>query len=159
MGNLVINFHAVYDAQWMENIFLLLKQQYSIISLDEIKDFYYNGKILKNSCHITFDDGDQSFYEIVYPLLKKHRMPLSIYVSPEAAIKRKNFWFQEIQSYNKNLLQDILIDTVRLPSRFRTYPLHSLLKSLPVDVIWKIIEKYQEKTITPGKGCTNMSVY
>lgn len=61
LPNTIINFHAVYDEVWMEQVLVLLKKLYYPVSLKELETYYYDNKQLKKTCHITFDDGDQSF--------------------------------------------------------------------------------------------------
>ena len=101
LPNTVINFHAVNDKNWIKRALLTLKKNFNIIPIEPLEEYYYKKKDLKNSCHITFDDGDISFYNIVYPILKEHGIPVSIFVSPLTAKKRKNFWFQEIKYFDK----------------------------------------------------------
>lgn len=158
LSNSIINFHSVFDPQWMEQVFLFLKSKYSIVPLENVYQNYFTNKSLKNSCHITFDDGDISFYNIVFPLLKKYQFPLSIYVSPTATIERKNFWFQEIRDYDNGILKNVLFDTVKLPAHFSRYPLHAIFKSLRLKTIWQVIDHYQQKTNTAPKNCMNMDV-
>jgi len=159
LPNTIINSHAVYNKKWMEEVLLLLKSKYNLVSIQKIEDFYYNGSKLKNSCHITFDDGDKSFYNIVFPLLKKHNIPVSIYVSPSAAKEDRNFWFQEIRDYDKSKLKDIcskLLEKSR--QHIEKYPLSAILKSLKVQTIWNIIREYQKETGTQSKASINMNV-
>jgi len=141
----------------MERVFLLLKRKYQLISLEELSDFYYKGVQLKNSCHITFDDGDVSFYETVLPILRKHNIPVSLYVSPYATKEQQNFWFQEIREYDKKLLSKFVAEYIQLNS-IEEYPLSALLKTLPIDTLWKIIYEYREQTGTKPVSCMNMDV-
>ena len=111
----VINFHAVYDEKWMDSIFSLLKRIYQIVPVSALEAHYYEGRKLRHACHITFDDGDESFYHTVFPLLVKHQMSVSIYVSPKAAKERTNFWFQEIRDYDRQKMLSVINDRLSLP--------------------------------------------
>lgn len=158
LPNTIINFHAIYDNAWMEKIFVLLKRQYNIVPISEIEKFYYHGHKLRNVCHITFDDGDSSFYIKVFPLLKKHQIPVSIFVSPKAASEQINFWFQEIRDYDSSTIMDILHN-----GNFMGHPtpqgpsVYAALKDMTLDNIWRVIDKYQKMTNTPPKPCMNMT--
>ncbi len=155
----IINFHAIYDDHWMDSIFSLLKQLYKIIPLSEVESFYYEGVKLKNTCHITFDDGDISFYNIVYPLLKKHNIPVSIYVSPKVAKERINFWFQEIREYDDHKLRSIINSNIKFSKETEeAKPTRAILKSLPVNQILAILEQYRRETNSPVKPPMNMTV-
>jgi peptidoglycan/xylan/chitin deacetylase (PgdA/CDA1 family) len=158
--NTVINFHEINNYKWMDRVFQLLKRNYNIIPLNEIKEFYYENKPLKNCCHLTFDDGDVSFYNIVFPLLKKHNISASIYVSPMATTERRNFWFQELRDYDKNNLYKVLNDVLNKTAiEVDSIPLGAVLKSLRVDTIWEIIKRYQMVYNISPKPPINMEVW
>jgi len=157
LPNVAVNFHAVYDKEWLENVFLLLKKHYRIVPLAELEQFFKHGKKISNACHITFDDGDISFFEVVYPLLQKHNIPVSIFVSPKATVERKNFWFQEIRNYDKSHFKDILVGVSGKPE-LKNYPLIPILKSQKLERIWEAIDIYKNETDTPEGKCINMTV-
>lgn len=158
LPNTVINFHGIYDVAWMNSVFTLLKQHYNIVPINELENFYCNGYHLKNVCHITFDDGDESFYNNVLPLLKKHQINASIYVSPRAAHERLNFWFQEIRGYDESIMMHIIRHSEILAPALENAPsLMAALHSLKLEVIWKVIHEYQRQTCTQPKPCMNMT--
>jgi peptidoglycan/xylan/chitin deacetylase (PgdA/CDA1 family) len=159
LPNIIINFHAIYESEWMDNVFNLLKRFYHCVPIIEIEKYFYNGKILRNTCHITFDDGDMSFYNIVYPLLKKHNIPVSIYVSPFIARERKNYWFQEMRGYDKKELLDVAKLNNKIKNSIKdVQSIHAILKSLSIYDIWKVLDRYREITGTVLKESINMDV-
>ena len=95
----VINFHKVTNKDWFDRVVCLLKRKYTMISANDIIDYYCNdGKLPRNSCLITVDDGDNTSYDIIYPILKKHQVPAIFFISPEKTMrsgKHRNFWYQE----------------------------------------------------------------
>ena len=158
LPNTVINFHAVNEPDWMDRFLLYLKHVYTIIPLLDLGN-YYEGKPIKNACHLTFDDGDLSFYKIVFPLITKHKIPVSVFISPKIAIEQQNFWFQEIQGYCTKRLKKIISKKLFLKeSVIADYPLNALLKQLPLYLIWEIIEHYQLENNAPAKPPFNMNV-
>lgn len=158
LPNTIINFHAIYDHEWMDSTFELLKRHYNVVPIAEIESLYFKGRQLKNACHITFDDGDTSFYTKVFPLLKKHNIPASIYVSPLMARERRNFWFQEIRGYDKaKMLNIIRYNNLLGRSTEQVLPLDAALKSMTLDDIWTAIQQYRDETETPPKPCMNMT--
>ena len=98
--NRVINFHRVTDHQWFDTLICFLKSKYNLVDVQALKEFYDGNLNLKNACHLTIDDGDESFYNIIFPVLKKHKVPASLYVSPKICREKRNFWFQEIEEYD-----------------------------------------------------------
>jgi len=153
----IINFHAVYNPQWMEDVLKLLKRNYHLVPIQDIEAYYYENRRLSNACHITFDDGDQSFYTTVFPLLKKHKIPASIYVSPKIIKGGGNFWFQEIRGYDQQRLRNIIGDFTGEEGIKPKSPVSALMKNLTIEQIWRVIREYQKQTGTPPKPGVNMT--
>ena len=81
--NKILNFHLVNDGDWFDKIIRIIRSRYNMVSIGTLEQ-YYRGEIsLKNACHITVDDGDETFYRVIYPVLKKYNIPASLYVSPK----------------------------------------------------------------------------
>ena len=159
LQNTIINFHKIYDKEWMESVLLFLSNIYNIVSLQDIESYYYHKKPLHNCCHITFDDGDRSFYTIVYPLIKKFQLPVSIYVSPKIVKTGENFWFQEIRNYNKEVLRTIINNKYPyLKSINPKIPISAIFKSLKLTQIWEIIDEYRSIMKIDSEKRMNMSV-
>ena len=158
LQNTIINFHKIYDKEWMESVLLFLSNIYNIVSLQDIESYYYHKKPLHNCCHITFDDGDRSFYTIVYPLIKKFQLPVSIYVSPKIVKTGENFWFQEIRNYNKEVLRTIINNKhPYLKSINPKIPISAIFKSLQLTQIWEIIDEYRSIMKIDAEKRMNMS--
>ena len=159
LQNTIINFHKIYDKEWMESVLLFLSNIYNIVSLQDIESYYYHKKPLHNCCHITFDDGDRSFYTIVYPLIKKFQLPVSIYVSPKIVKTGENFWFQEIRNYNKEVLRTVINNKCPyLKSINPKIPISAIFKSLQLTQIWEIIDEYRSIMKIDSEKRMNMSV-
>ena len=157
LPNTVINFHAIHDPEWMDSVLSLLKKCYHVIPIHELERFYFGSHPLKNTCHLTFDDGDATFYRNAIPLLKKHNVSASIYVSPKAIREGGNFWFQEIRGYDEHKLVAITCKRSKNLNISQDIANKAIFKSLPLDMIWDIIEEYRQETGTPPKPATNMS--
>jgi peptidoglycan/xylan/chitin deacetylase (PgdA/CDA1 family) len=157
LPNTIINFHAIYDRAWMEKVLIFINKNYRIIGIDELESYFYEGHNLKNVCHITFDDGDLSFYNIVYPILKKYKIPVSVYVSPLIARNQTNFWFQEIRGYNEQKFRQIIKQNIG-PLYEEKMSLKALLKSMRIEDIWEVISQYQMKYKVSKKPCLNMNL-
>lgn len=157
LSNIIVNFHAIKDPDWFEKVLNLLSRLYNIVPFESIYEFYYCGKELKNSCHITFDDGDSSFYKIVFPFLKKKRIPASIFVSPKVIIEQTNFWFQEIHDYDNYILRKLINRNNKNKVIDDNISIYTFLKQLKLEEIWEIIDRYQFLTGTLSKPCLNMA--
>lgn len=55
---------------------------YNVVSMSELAEQYYDKRNLApNTIAITVDDGYEDFYNIAYPLLKKYKLPATLYVA------------------------------------------------------------------------------
>ncbi len=157
--NTVINFHKISNAAWFEKVLSLLKRYYTIIPIQELEKYYYNGERIKYSCHITIDDGDRSFYTHIFPVIKKLEIPVSLYVSPTVLGGKTNYWFQEIVGYDEEILKQILAHNTSIDKHsIKTLTSKALLKTLKVNQIHRIIDLYQRKTSTVPKSPQNMNI-
>lgn len=157
LPNIILNFHAIKDPKWLENILLIIKRLYNPMSYEDLGDYYSKRKEIKHGCHITFDDGHISFYDTVFPLLQKYNIPASIFVSPNVISNRINFWFQEINDYDFENLNKI-IDQHFMSRQFGPIPVKAKLKQLKISEIWDVIQNYQQITNTQPKSCLNMDL-
>ncbi len=157
--NKVINFHLVNNLAWFDNMICYLKSKYKLVSADTLYSFYSGEYELKNSCHITVDDGDNSFYEIIFPVLKKYNVPASLFVSPKICGEKLNFWFQEIEGYDAHKLKLITAERLGTPLiSLEKFSVTSILKTLRISQIQEVIFEYQRVTGTPPKPFQNMTI-
>jgi peptidoglycan/xylan/chitin deacetylase (PgdA/CDA1 family) len=143
MRNIVINFHDVHDSKWFEKTLLFLKSRYSIISHQELAAFFHSNYPLNNSCLITVDDGEKSFVNVIFPVLKKLEIPCVLFVSPKVIKENSNFWFQEIRSFDSNKLKELIAKEIPTFFNPKLNP-KSNLKLLQINQIHSIINKYKE---------------
>jgi peptidoglycan/xylan/chitin deacetylase (PgdA/CDA1 family) len=144
--NFIVNFHKIDNPVWLKRILLYLKENYNILPISEIEDFFYNNKSLKRSCHITIDDGHVSVYRVIFPLIKELNIPISIYVSPKKIIEQTNFWFQELEKFDEKLFKIGLNEYFSIKSEeLNSYSNLAILKNLKIDQIIEIIEIYKKK--------------
>ena len=143
--NRVINFHRQTNPEWFENVVLLLKRKYNIISANDIVAFYEGHKKLYNACLLTVDDGDETSYTIIYPILKKHHVPAIFFISPEKMMrdgKHRNFWFQEARHCPHS---EMLMNKVHLGN-------------YSIEEIWRIIDRYKENHHVAQLSDQNMTL-
>ncbi|UJP64868.1 polysaccharide deacetylase family protein [Mongoliitalea daihaiensis] len=157
--NTIVNFHVIKNEGWMESILIMLKSNFQMIGTSKLLSYYYEFQSFENSCHITIDDGDQSVYTHLFPLIKKYQVPVSIYVSPHAIQTGQNFWFQEIKGYD---YKQFLTYYMGLKSQKQTFinekQVSGILKTLPVDEINAIIASYKKKFNIPDKKRLGMDL-
>jgi peptidoglycan/xylan/chitin deacetylase (PgdA/CDA1 family) len=156
--NLIINLHVVSNAEWFENLLLYLKSTYNMVSLSRF-GYAENYRKRCSLCHLTFDDGDRTFYETAFPLLLKHRVPATIFVSPRSVTEHFNFWFQEVGKYDTAAMQRAFAQELNISQeKIAPFDYLSLLKTQPLNIIQKIISNYQKHTNTSPKPFRNINL-
>jgi len=78
-----------------------LKINFDIYSIDKLINVLKNNQIdnegIKNIAVVTFDDGYKDNYVYAYPILKKYKIPASIFLITDYIGKGKLFWWDEIK--------------------------------------------------------------
>lgn len=155
----VVTFHGVSDAGWFDYVIGWLRRRYRLVPLDALPAFYRGGRQQGNACHVTVDDGERSFYEVIFPILVKHGVHASLFVSPKICAERGNFWFQEIRGYDSRALVALAADVLEVPGELLSgFSPESVFKCMRLREINEVISKYQRVTDTPKKTCQNLSI-
>jgi len=157
--SLVLVFHKEDDGPLFEKIVIALKARYSLVSAAELENLLLKKKELKNICHISFDDGYRSFYTVIFPILKKHQVPVSLFVSPEMIGFNSNYWFQEIEGYDEQLFKKILSQQLNISlNEINKFSIQAIFKCLPAKTIKDIIAQYQQQTGCGIKDPENINI-
>ena len=149
----------VNDAVWFEKVICLIRSRYQMVSIDTLNRYYNGEEKLKNACHITVDDGDETFYKFIYPVLKKHNVPASLYVSPRVFKEHSNYWFQEIEGYDPAIVKLIAAEIIGVSAdRLEPFAVENIMKGMAIETIHRVLARYRERTGTPLKRYQNMSI-
>ena len=80
-----------------EKQILYIKKHFNAITFEQlIEHLNNNTKIPDNSIIITFDDGFADNYHNAFPILAKHKVPATFFISSGYIGTKKTFWFNEI---------------------------------------------------------------
>jgi peptidoglycan/xylan/chitin deacetylase (PgdA/CDA1 family) len=125
---------VVRQSDFEKQMFHLL-ENYAIISLDSAMKLLGSGEPLnKKYFVITFDDGYSGNYEVVYPIIQKYNIPITIYVATMACQEDVIYWYDEMI----NILQaqkDYLIDLSNFNSK-----IYNIKSSNVGEKKWTIIQ-------------------
>lgn len=157
--NIAYYLHDENNTDLLERQLLWFKSRYQMISANQLAEVLYNNSSIKNFCHLTIDDGWLSTYNVVFPLLKKHNIPVSIFVSPLKTVDETSFWYMEYKDYDKNILKEILIQKNYFTSDVTQYPLDLIFKEMNIDDVNSVLKIYREinHISTVERGVINLS--
>ncbi|MCQ4914174.1 polysaccharide deacetylase family protein [Bacteroides nordii] len=141
--NIAFYLHDIKDAVSFEKQLIWFKKKYRLISAADLRDIIYEKRNISNCCHLTIDDGWLSTYQIIFPLLKKYNIPVSIFVSPEMCKNGKNFWYMEYRKEDENSIKTLLVDEKIFTREILSFPLELIFKEMKVDEVYSILEKYK----------------
>lgn len=89
---IVLTYHKILSSSAFERQIQYLIKNYQIVGLDS------NINSSKNLI-ISADDGDPSFYEKAFPILKKYNIPAILFVVTDLINSKKPFWWDEVEYY------------------------------------------------------------
>ena len=109
----------VVTADTFERQLQFLKKHFHIVPLSSFLNPTPNTQHPKPLCAITFDDGWRDNYEIAFPILQKHSVPATIFLTTDFIGTNRAFWHTELMYL---LMHGDLSKLLRNESVFRTYP-------------------------------------
>lgn len=111
MKNIVLTFHNVTDPIWFEKTLRVLGRWFVFGTLDQLYQrlIHGRGSLPRRMCFITFDDGERSVYEVVYPIIKRLNIPIAMFVSPLNICEGGAFWFQRMRRLAPNAIESMKI--------------------------------------------------
>lgn len=76
-------FFTVSPSNLQKQVDYLVGNNFSIVSLTQLVEKVRSNQSIGNSIVLTFNDGYESVYTHVFPLLKKHNLPASVFLGVE----------------------------------------------------------------------------
>jgi peptidoglycan/xylan/chitin deacetylase (PgdA/CDA1 family) len=97
---LISNENMKVSVGFLENFIISGKREFDFISLYDLCDIYAGKKKLhKKFIVLTFDDGYADNFELAFPILKKHNVPFTIYVSTGLIDRKSILWWYKLDEY------------------------------------------------------------
>lgn len=143
--NFVFYLHDETSLRDFEQKLLWFKKRYRLVSNKDVEEYLYKGLHLRNSCHITVDDGWLSTYRIIFPIIKKYNVPITIFVSPHIAQTGENFWYKEYLSFDESMLRSMLVEEGLFTSEMKSFPLDLIFKEMEIDDVIALLSRYKQK--------------
>lgn len=136
-GILVLNYHSIgsnskfsLNINEFEKQIIFLKNNYEIISLDEIEK---NKNYKKINIIITFDDGYEDNFLYAFPILKKYSVPATIFLVSDFVFDRQEgaIWngYPGLPFLNKEQILKMEKDQIKFGSHSKTHRKMSSLQN------------------------------
>ncbi|NLY12536.1 MAG: polysaccharide deacetylase family protein [Gammaproteobacteria bacterium] len=87
------NNNLCIDQETFDNLIFFLKKHFNIVDLETALSM---SKDTKPKITITFDDGWKDNISLAYPILKKHQIPATIFLSTNYIGQTQGFWWESI---------------------------------------------------------------
>ena len=122
---------------------LFLSQNYNVISLEQAYNvFKTDNKFSRRTVVITFDDGWGDNYTNAYPILKKYKLPATIFLTTDFIDTNQMYWFYQLayilndsllsESDLKTVITD-LIEDEKIPEEYHAYMLENISNFINID--------------------------
>ncbi len=100
----ILDTYSIKPENFEKQMKYLKDNGYNLIGMKEFIDYMYGkGEIPEKPILITIDDGYKSIYEYAYPVLKKYKIPATIYIYQVFVNAGKNtLSFDEIKELSEN---------------------------------------------------------
>jgi peptidoglycan/xylan/chitin deacetylase (PgdA/CDA1 family) len=107
-GAVILLYHRVHDGDfdpWLLNVSLKnfddhmahLRQRYAVLSLAELCQGLAAGRVPRGAVAVTFDDGYADNLRNAKPILERHRVPATVFVTSGYVGARREFWWDELE--------------------------------------------------------------
>jgi len=137
----ILNYHDIKGEDFERHV-KYLNKHFKIISLDECINILKEHKIEDNYLVITFDDGYQSFYKEIYPIVKKYNIQVTIFLPADFIGSKKLFWFDLVRVCFEEKNTDIFkksIDDIKLDMDSIIGYLNKMKEDEKIKRVFKII--------------------
>jgi peptidoglycan/xylan/chitin deacetylase (PgdA/CDA1 family) len=90
-------FYPEISTDYFEKQITYLVKNYHVISMDELIDRVQKKKRIRRCVAITFDDGFKDNYKNAYPILRKHFIPATIFLTTGYIENQHAPWFIKLR--------------------------------------------------------------
>lgn len=145
LPNIVLTFHRTPSAAWLRQALQTIGRVYRFASVEAVRGYLHRGERLQGAAVVTFDDGERSFVDVALPVLEELHTPATLFVSPGVLTGERPYWFQEVRRLRSVLEDEALRGQIAAamgwpPAALAPYSVMALFKSLPLAVIWQVID-------------------
>ena len=113
--------HHAMSARMFEDQIVYLKKHFNIVPLQTITEALARSLPMpQRTVALTVDDGYADFLSIAYPIIERHRVPITVFVVSGFSVKNEWLWFDRIRFVCENTNKDkVKVETPRRVFEFR----------------------------------------
>ncbi len=98
----IYNYRGKFiEPEHFEHQMQYFARHYHIVGLDEGLRKLTEGKLPKYALAITFDDGYRNFYTYAFPILKKTRIPATMFLATDFVLRKAPLWVDRLEYAGK----------------------------------------------------------
>jgi peptidoglycan/xylan/chitin deacetylase (PgdA/CDA1 family) len=110
----------VVTASTFDRHVAILKEHFQVVTLDALlADGNTAGRAARPRCVVTFDDGWRDNYDLAFPILSRHEIPATIFLTADFIGTDRAFWHTELMYL---LTSPKLSSLLSVERAFRAYP-------------------------------------
>ena len=110
-------FFPAISTSLFEEEMRFLRKHYSVVNLGELLSRLAGG-LTEPVIAITFDDGYQDNYHNAFPILRRHGLPATVFLTTGSIDEGESLWFEQLAYALKSARQDFIDLEIDSPSRF-----------------------------------------
>jgi peptidoglycan/xylan/chitin deacetylase (PgdA/CDA1 family) len=103
----VLLYHRVYDPDFDPQLLSVssenfdtqigyLRRRYAVLGLDELRAGLAKGSVPRGAVAVTFDDGYGDNFRNAWPILERHHVPATIFVTTGYTDSGREFWWDDL---------------------------------------------------------------
>lgn len=96
------------DPEAFERQLVFLKRTCNVVDNDQMLAFVRGGTLPPNAVHLTFDDGYLDNHDVVMPILQRHGLKATFFVTTSYVDERRLFWWDRINLLVKSSRKEVL---------------------------------------------------
>lgn len=111
-------FFPAISTQLFEREMQFVASHYKVVTLDKLLE-HLDGQATDTLLAITFDDGYQDNFTNAFPILQRHGLPCTIFLTTGSIDSREPLWFEQLSLALKKTARETFDLETDSPIRFR----------------------------------------
>ena len=140
----VFYLHDEASVEGFERQLLWFLDRYTLVDYQTVEDVVYGRRRApRRACHLSVDDGWLSTYSVIFPVMKKHGVPFTVFVSPGTVQHGTPFWYKRLSVLNReDDVKRYLVEQGIFGDAILSQPADLILKELTMAQINSVLDHF-----------------